>query len=491
MCGAYSLATPGSVTVYGSWLTFPRDSVTSEDLGARGNALPEIRSPVPGEACRALARRLSQVESRNVTFVGDPFPIFWTRAEGSNVWDADGNRYVDLTAGFGVAAVGHRHPRVEKALRTQASRLVHGMGDVHPPEVKVELLEELAGVAPWPETRSVLGLSGGEAVEIALKTAVLVTGKPGVLCFSGAYHGLSYGALAVTDRAQFRAPFDAQLNPHVVLAEYPHPYRPSLALRSGTEWPSPEEISRAALEHAEAALERAGSRVGAVLIEPIQGRGGDVVPPSGYLARLAELCRARGLLLIVDEIYTGFGRAGSWLAAVDEGVTPDLICAGKALSGGMPISACMGPPRVMDAWPESRGEAMHTTTFLGHPLACAAATAAIRALRRSHLPERAQAVGDRWRRSLEALAARHPGVGDVRGRGLMIGLDLVTEHETREPDSDLASRVVAEALRCGWVLLPSGPEGNVISFSPPLTIAEELLEAAGAMLDEVLATEAG
>ncbi len=463
--------------------------MTSDDPGPRGDALPEIRSPVPGEASRGLARRLSKVESRNVTFVVDPFPIFWTRAEGSNVWDADGNRYVDLTAGFGVAAVGHRHPRVEEAIRSQARQLVHGMGDVHPPDTKVALLEELAGVTPWPETRSVLGVSGGEAVEIALKTAVLVTGKPGVLCFSGAYHGLSYGALAVTDRADFRAPFHAQLNPHVVQADYPHPYRPSLALRSGVEWPAPEEISRAALARVEAALEEAGKRLGAVLIEPIQGRGGDVVPPSGFLTQLADLCRARGLLLIADEIYTGFGRAGSWFAVADEGVIPDLVCAGKALSGGMPISACMGPPEVMDAWPESRGEAMHTTTFLGHPLACAAATAAVRALRRGHLPERSREVGDRWRKSLESLSDRHPCVGDVRGRGLMIGLDLVSDRDERAPDPALASRVVAEALRRGWILLPSGPDGNVISFSPPLTIAEELLEEAVRMLDEVLASE--
>ncbi len=466
--------------------------MTSEDPGPRGDALPEIRSPVPGEASRTLARRLAKVESRNVTFVSDPFPIFWTRAEGSNVWDADGNRYVDLTAGFGVAAVGHRHSRVEEAIRSQARRLIHGMGDVHPPDTKVELLEELAGVAPWPETRSVLGVSGAEAVEIALKTAVLKTGKPGVLCFSGGYHGLSYGALAATDRGYFRAPFEAQLNPHVVRADYPHPYRPSVALRGPAEWPSPEALSRAVLAQVEAALEtEGGRRVGAILVEPIQGRGGDVVPPSGFLTRLAELCRARDLLLIADEIYTGFGRAGSWFAVTDEGVVPDLICAGKALSGGMPISACMGPPEVMDAWPESSGEAMHTTTFLGHPLACAAATAAVRALRRGHLPERARDVGDRWRASLESLRNRHPHVGDVRGRGLMIGLDLVTDRDARTPDPDLAGRVVAEALRRGWILLPSGPDGNVISFSPPLTIAEELLEAAVGMLDQVLAPETG
>ena len=407
------------------------------------------------------------------------------------MWDVDGNRYVDLTAGFGVAAAGHRHPRVEEAIQSQAAALSHGMGDVHPPSVKTELMERLTAHAPWDESRVVLGVSGSEAVEIALKTACLATGKPGVLCFTGAYHGLTYGALSVTDRAYFRSPFEAQLNPHVVRVDFPHPYRPPESLRhtvdaAGGE-PSADALSAAALAAVSHALDTTeGNQVGAVIVEPIQGRGGDVVPPGAFLPALAAVCRERGLLLIADEIYTGFGRTGSWLAATEDVVAPDLVCVGKACSGGMPISACLGAAQVMDAWPESPGEAMHTTTFQGHPIACAAASAAIEVIEDEGLIRRSREEGERWRALLDQLAVHHPVVGDIRGRGLMLGLDLVRDPASREVAPLLAQRVVGEALRRGWILLLSGPEGNVISLSPPLTIAGELLDAAVEMLDGVL-----
>lgn len=459
----------------------------------------------PGEASRALARRLAAVESRNVTYLGEDFPIFWERAEGSNVWDADGNRYVDLTAGFGVAGAGHGHPRLVEAIRAQAGRLVHGMGDVHPPAPKVTLLEGLAALAPFPDALAVLGTSGSEAVEIALKTARLHTGRPGVLAFTGAYHGLTYGALSVTDRTHFRGPFEAQLNPHVLRAGYPHPYRPPARLleRLGAaagpdpapdrtrDPPPPGTLAEAALADAAAALDGpSGDRVGAVIVEPIQGRGGDVVPPEGFLRGIADLCRRRGLLLILDEVYTGFGRTGSRFACEAEGVVPDLLCLGKALSGSMPISACLGPREVMDAWPPSSGEAIHTSTFLGHPVACAAAIASLELLEEEGLAERARALGEGWMDALSRMASRHPAVGEVRGRGLMVGLDLVRDAGSREPDGELAGRVVRLALRRGWILLGGGPDGNVISLSPPLTVEEELLEGAVAMLDEALAEAA-
>lgn len=458
--------------------------------------LPEVVTRPPGAASRRLARRLAGVESRNVTFLGEEFPVFWQRAEGSNVWDADGNRLVDLTAGFGVAAPGHGHPRVVAAIREQAGRLAHGMGDVHPPAPKVALLERLAALAPFPDARVVLGTSGSEAVEVALKTACLHTGKPGAIAFTGAYHGLTYGALAVTDRSHFRGPFEGQLNPHVRRAGYPHPYRPPPRLRrrlsgGGSREADPERLAEAALADAGELLDGpAGERVGAVIVEPIQGRGGEVVPPSGFLSGLAALCRRRGLLLILDEIYTGFGRTGFRFACEAEEVVPDLLCVGKGLSGSMPISACLGPREVMDAWPPSEGEAVHTSTFLGHPVACAAALACLGAIEEEGLVGRALEVGARWKEGLSSLASRHAAVGDVRGRGLMLGLELVRDRAGREPDPELAVGVVLGALRRGWILLGGGPEGNVLSLSPPLSIEEELLEAAVGMLDEVLA-EAG
>lgn len=458
-----------------------------------GQLPPEIVAEPPAAASREAAGRLARVESRDVTFLSDDFPVAWTRARGANVRDADGNRYVDLTAGFGVASVGHRHPRVTEAVEEQAGRMVHGMGDVHPPDRKVELLERLASLSPWPDPKAVLGLSGSDAVEAALKTARLATGEPGVLAFTGAYHGLGYGALAVTDGERFRGPFREQLNPHVVRAGYPHPYRPPA--RPGFPDPpaDPDAVAAAALQDVRRALDTAaGRRVGAVLVEPVQGRGGDVVPPPGFLASLADLCRDRDLLLIVDEVYTGFGRTGRRFACEEEGVRPDLMCVGKSLGGGLPISACVGPAEVMDAWPASEGEAMHTQTFLGHPLACAAALATLEVLEEDGLTRRARVMGRDWRAELEEMATAHPSVGEVRGRGLMVGIDLIRDRMTRRPAPDAARRVVREALRRGWIVLPGGPAGNVISLSPPLTIAAELLEESTAMLDEALsAAESG
>lgn len=444
------------------------------------NQPPHMQVPPPGPRSRRLAQRLAEVESRNVTYLADDFPIFWEKSRGSNVWDADGNRYVDLSGGFGVAVAGHRNRRVMQAIRRQIGRLPHGMGDVHPPSLKVKLLENLAAVSPIPDSRIVLTCSGAEAVEVALKTARLATGKPGVIAFSGAYHGLTYGALAATDRDLFRAPFTDQLNPHVLRAPYPDPYRPAAGLDAG-------DPCAAALGQLAAMLDAAeGAAVGAVIVEPIQGRGGDIVPPPGFLPGLADLCRRRGLLLIADEIYTGFGRTGRWFACQHEGVVPDVVCVGKALSGTLPIAACIGSKAVMDAWPPSGGEAIHTSTFLGNPLACAAGLASLGEIERRGLVERSAIEGERWIGELRDTLSRHLAVGEVRGRGLMIGVDLVSDRSTREPDPDLAGHVVTGALRRGWIVLAGGPAGNVVSLSPPLTLSRTLMRAATTMLDEVI-----
>ncbi|MFQ5529715.1 MAG: aspartate aminotransferase family protein, partial [Gemmatimonadota bacterium] len=360
---------------------------------AAGNLPPRVSGQVPGRLSRALMRRLTGVESRNVTFSSDEFPIFWRKARGSNVWDPDGNRYVDLTAGFGVAAAGHGNRRVTAAIRAQLTRQVHGLGDVHPPIAKLRLLEELAKRSPVSDPRIILANSGSEAVEAALKTARLATGKPGVICFTGAYHGLTYGALALTDRAHFRVPFQDQLNPHVVRVQFP----------SG--------FATADLASVEAALEsERGSTVGAVIVEPIQGRGGIIEPPTGFLPGLAALCKRRGLLCILDEVYTGLGRTGAWFASEHEDVIADLVCVGKALSGSLPIAACLATSDVMSAWPESTGEAIHTSTFLGNPLACAAAAASLREIERRGLPEQAASIGADWKEELSDLALRHAAI---------------------------------------------------------------------------------
>lgn len=442
---------------------------------------PRVRNEPPSERSRELARRLTRVESRDVTYVGPDFPVFWEEARGSNVWDVDGNRYVDLTAGFGVAAPGHRHPAVVEAIREQAETLTHGMGDVHPPAVKVDLLERLSDLSMMDRGRAALATSGAEAVEVALKTARLHTGKPGVISFTGAYHGLTYGALALTDREHFRGPFEDQLNPRVHRVPYPDPFRPDEGLRDG------QNLTEAVLDEIERTISAAGSEIGAVVVEPVQGRGGDVVPPRGFLAALAAFCGQHDLLLIVDEVYTGFGRTGRRFACEHEGVIPDLMCVGKALSSCLPISACIGRQEVMQAWPATRGEARHTSTFMGNPLACAAGLASLGVIEEERLPENAKNEGIRWLRDLERLAERHPSVGQARGRGLMIGLELVRPGgDGREPAPELAGDVVREMLRRGWIVLAGGRDGNVLSLSPPLNIASGLLDRATAELGDVL-----
>jgi len=412
---------------------------------------PDLCTVVPGPESHALAERLSRVESRNVTAL-EPVPIFWERAQGANLWDVDGNRFVDLTAAFGVANVGHAHPAVVAAISGQAESLLHGMGDVHPPRVKVELLERLAPLYPRgdraqaPKVRTVLSSSGSDAVETALKTALLATGRAGVLAFEGAYHGLSFGALDVTWRKDFRDPFLARL------PEATHfvPYDDLDAVR------------RVASE--------AGSEIGAVIVEPIQGRGGERVPTHGFLRGLREICDEAGWLLIADEIYTGLGRTGDLFACDHEGIVPDLLCVGKGLASGMPLSACMGLEDVFEAWPKSEGEALHTQTFLGHPASCAAALASLDVAARDGLAARAKQLGADVLIRLQETAGSFDSVRDVRGRGLMIGIECI--------DPSLALAVVDRVLTEGYVLLPSGDGGRVLSLTPPLSIGRDALFAA-------------
>jgi 4-aminobutyrate aminotransferase/(S)-3-amino-2-methylpropionate transaminase len=410
-------------------------------------------TPVPGPRSRALARRLAAVESRNITCQEPVPPIFWERALASNVWDVDGNRFVDLGAGFGVAGVGHAHPRVVEAIARQLRVLPHAMGDVHPAATKLELLEALALRFPGGvPARGVLGSSGSDAVEIALKTALLATGRPGVVAFRGAYHGLTFGALEVTSRAFFRQPFAAGLTGRGCFAEFG----------------DADDVLRAARE--------AQAPVGAVIVEPIQGRGGERIPPSGFLTRLRALCECEGWLLIADEVYTGFGRTGRLFACDHEGVIPDLLCVGKGLASGMPVAACLGRAGLMDVWPPSRGEALHTQTFLGHPPGAAAALATLAVLEEEKLVERSAELGEY---ALGRLRAATPtGVHEVRGRGLLLGIEC--------DSGERAAGACARALERGVIVLCSGDDGRVLSITPPLSIERDVLEAALAILVECL-----
>jgi len=448
-----------------------------------GTGLPRIVTPPPGPESLRLAGELARYESPNVTYLARDFPVFWREARGANVRDVDGNVYVDLTSAFAVASAGHAHPRIVEAVRAQAGRLMHGMGDVHPPDVKVELLRALAEVTPAGLDRSILANSGAEAVEAALKTAALATGKPRVLAFHGGYHGLTYGALSVSSREDFRAPFAAQVAANAVFAPYPYAYRSPFGRDA-------DEVCAASLRYVEYLLDTpatASEDIGAILVEPVQGRGGDVVPPDGFLPGLRRICDERGLLLILDEVYTGFGRTGRWFACEHWNVVPDLLVVGKGLTGGLPFAACVGTDAVMDAWPRSRGEAIHTSTFLGNPLGCAAALASISVLRDEDLVQRSADKGAALQRRLRDLTAAHPRVGEVRGLGMMIGVEMVRDRETREPAPELAGRVVVDSLRRGLLLLGGGIHGNVLSFSPPFVITDEQVSAALSILEDVLA----
>ncbi|MHB8177362.1 MAG: aspartate aminotransferase family protein [Vulcanimicrobiaceae bacterium] len=425
-----------------------------------------IRTSIPGPLSLQLRAGLQRYESRNVAYLADDFPVFWESAQGAVVTDVDGNRYLDLTSAFGVANVGHTNPYVVSAIADQASRLVHGMGDVHPTEARSRLLERLVQILPTGLDKAFLSTTGSEAVEAAMKTAVLATGKPAFAAFAGGYHGLSLGALELCGIEKFRTPFAEMLPNTTLLLEYPRAGATSAA-------------------HALAAMRdrlRGRSDIAAMIVEPIQGRGGCIVPPSGWLPGLRTLCDELHLLLIFDEIYTGFGRTGSWFAAQHEDVVPDIICVGKALGGGFPISATVARGKIMDAWPLSSGEALHTSTYLGNPMGAAAALATIGELERGGLVERAERLGVLLGERLAALR-RLACVREVRGRGLLWGIELA--------NGALAARVVAQALALGVITLQSGPTGNVLVVAPPLVIGERQLDRAIDLLERAIAqTEA-
>lgn len=430
---------------------------------------PDVHTALPAERGRALVDALAATEcpaltarrARRTERTGASHdPIVWAHAVGVNVWDADGNRYVDLSAGFGAAAVGHGHPRVVQAVQRQAGSLMHALGDMHPSEIKIALLSRLSALAPFEGARVMLGLNGGDAVTAALKTAMLHTRRPGVLAFTGGYHGLDYGPLAACGYSEkFRAPFAAQLNPHVVFAPYPSAdVGLDDAMRAITNvWSSASDI-------------------GAVLVEPVLGRGGVVVPPLGFLCALSELCRARGALLIVDEVMTALGRTGVMFCSGADRARPDLVCIGKALGGGLPVSACLGRPEVMAAWGDPASEALHTGTFFGNPLGCAAALAALDVIEQEQLCARAEKLGA-WlhARLTTQLSDR---VSAVRGAGLLLGIDLGS--------GERGLLAVRRLLEHGYITVPAGEDARVVSLTPPLTIEQSLLEGFVDALSQVL-----
>ncbi|MGH7980062.1 MAG: aspartate aminotransferase family protein [Limisphaerales bacterium] len=449
-----------------------------------------------------ILQLLRDFESRNVLFMekDSSWPIVWQHAKGCAVWDADGKKYLDLTGAFGVAAAGHANAAVVQAAHRQMRQLLHAMGDVHPHPLKAALARDLSrltferwtGKAALSNTRLGTGKSaenahdargktifcnsGFEAVEAALKTAMLATGKREVIAFTGSYHGLGYGALSVTHRDFFHSPFHPQLR------------------RFGRFVPFPASHQKhSGLAHLEKQIAQTlrQKQTGAILVEPVQARGGIRIPPPDFLPMLRALCNQFGVLLILDEVYTGFGRTGRWFACEHSATVPDLICLGKALTGGFPLSACVGRADVMDtAWPPSRGEAIHTSTFLGHPVGCAMALAQIAQIKRLALCSRSARLGNFLLAELEAIKTRKLKIRiSARGLGLMAGLELCLHDGS--PASAETFGAIKRMLKRGYILLPEGERGNVISFTPPLTIGQGELSRAVRMLRTVLLEQFG
>jgi 4-aminobutyrate aminotransferase/(S)-3-amino-2-methylpropionate transaminase len=385
--------------------------------------------------------------------------IVLARGEGSYLWDVDGKRYVDLAAGFGAVLLGHGHPALNAAITSQSERLVQGLGDVYDNDAKVKLLGAMAALHPADDTHTLLGSSGGDAITGAMKTATLFTGKSAFIAFDGAYHGLGYGPLpACGYRASFREPFASQLNAHVHFAPYPN-------LRGASV--------DASLSFVRETL--AGGDVAAVLVEPVMGRGGCVVPPRGFIAELGTLAHEHDALLIADEIWTGLGRAGSLVRSRDDGASADILCFGKGLGGGLPISACVASTRVMDGWRHGR-EVVHTSTHAGAPLACAAALATLATLHTERLIERAATVGSSVVEQLANMLEPH---ASVRGAGLMIGIELA--------DGATAERVTRKSLERGYLVISGGVDGATLTLTPALTIDESLLLGFGEVVSAILA----
>lgn len=406
----------------------------------------------PGLLSRTAARRLAELEAPgiNTLYRGQP-SVVWQQAKGSEVVDVDGNRYLDFTSGFGAAALGHGDPAVVAAVREQAGELLHGLGDVAAHPARIAAAELLVALAPMAPAKLYWAVSGSDAIEIALKTARLATGRRRVVVFEAAYHGLSLGALAASSREAFRAPFAAHLDPYLTRLEAAAP----MATIDG--------VLR-------------GDDVAAVLVEPIAGREGIAVPPAGWLGELAERAAAHGTLLVLDEILTGGNRTGSFWAAEHESVVADLVCFGKAVASGLPIAGVLGHAHLLAAWPES-GEALHTGTFVAHPLACAALLATLPRLADPALGQRVTLLGERIARHFEdrldaVLLARH-------GRGLMQGLELAS--------AERAARLAELARAGGLLVLAGGRRGSMVQLLPALTITDVELERGLAVLDLALA----
>jgi len=417
------------------------------------------KTSLPGPKAKALIERDARVVSPS--YVRD-YPFVISHGRGAEVWDVDGNRFVDFASGIAVCSTGHCHPAVVAAIQEAAKRFLHISCDYWH-EGQVELAETMARLDPVSgPAMTFFANSGTEAVEAALKLARHVSRRQRIIGFLGAFHGRTMGSLAVTasKHTQQRGFFPTM--PGVVHVPYPNPYRPVFA---------GADQGQAVIAYIESLMERnlPADEVAAILVEPIQGEGGYVVPPDGFLAGLRALCDRHGILLIFDEVQAGIGRTGKMFAWQHTGVRPDIITLAKGIGSGMPIGVAVGVKKVMEKW--SPGS--HANTFGGNPICCAAALATLKLVEDSYA-ENAARMGERAMQRLRTLAQKFDVIGDIRGRGLMIGVELVEDRTTKKPAKAFATKLVSCAYHNGLLLLECGASG--IRLIPPLMIEPALLD---------------
>src|SRR6267378_4114054 len=439
--------------------------------------LPHIRTELPGPKARALMARDRAVSSPSYP---RDYPFVMARGRGVEVWDVDGNRFLDFASGIAVCSTGHAHPKVVQAIKDAADDFLHISSDYWH-ERMTRLGEKINALDPMREpVQILLCQSGTESVEGALKLARYVTGRPRFIGFLGGFHGRTMGSLAFTASKYTQQAGFFPTMPGVTHVPYPNVYRPLFA--------GPDQ-GRAVLDYIENVLFQSNvpaSDVAAILVEPIQGEGGYLVPPDGFLQGLRELCDRHGILLIFDEVQSGIGRTGKMFAAQHWNVRPDIMTLAKGLGSGLPIGMVVAKRSIMQKW--TRGA--HGNTFGGNPLCCAAALATIDLVEREYCAN-AVKVGDYFMRRLMGFAAKFAVVGEVRGKGLMIGVELVKYQATKEPAKKLCDALITRAYHNGLILLSCGQ--STVRFMPPLVIDEADVDEAIALLDqsltEVLASE--
>jgi 4-aminobutyrate aminotransferase len=427
---------------------------------------------LPGQKARALIKRDSSVISpsypRGNSFVMD-------HGKGTEVWDVDGNRFLDFMGGIAVVSTGHAHPKVVKAIQQQAEKFIHISSDFYH-EKWIELGEKLDEIAPFEEAAvSFMTNSGTESVETAIKLARYHTDRTNFIGFTGAFHGRTMGAVTFTaSKTAYHGGFYPLMN-GVVHAPFPDPYRPVLERKPGEDYGEAvvRYIEEQILDHILPPDEVAG-----VLVETIQGEGGYIVPPDGFYPALRKLCDKYGILMIVDEVQSGMGRTGKWWAIEHYDVEPDMFTTAKGIASGMPLGACVARRSVMD-WKKGT----HGNTFGGNPISCAAALATIDLIKNEYL-ENAAAMGEYALDALEEIQARHPSMGDVRGKGLMIGVEFVKDKQTKEPAKEISDRVVELTFERGLLMLSCAK--SVIRVAPPLSISKSEIDEGLKIFEEAV-----